>query len=41
MLTTILQLILKEIANNSTPNCTQQAVVLLMSEIISRSPTGK
>lgn len=41
MFTTILQFIFQEVAHNSTTNRTQQAVVLLMSKIISRGSAGK
>ena len=41
MFTTILQFIFQKVAHNSTTNRTQQAVVLLMSKIISRGSAGK
>jgi hypothetical protein len=41
MLTTIFQFIFQKVAHNSTTNRTQQAVVLLMSKIISRGSAGK
>jgi hypothetical protein len=41
MSTTILQFIFKEVTHDSTSNRTQQAMVLLMSKIVSRGSAGQ